>query len=130
MKQLHHLTDIQLEILNVIWARGEATVAQVHDALIEHTGQARKTVGTLMARLEKQGVLAYRVDAREHVYRATVSRGEVGRATVSNVLQRLFGGSVPALLSHALQGDEVDPGDVEKVRQLLDAWDKEDGRHG
>ena len=128
MKELHHLTDLQIEILNVIWTRGEATVADVHQGLAEHD-LARKTVGTLMMRLEKQGVLEYRVDGREHVYRATVSRGEVGRATVRNVLQRLFAGSVPVLLSHALEVDEVHPGDLDKVREMLNAWDAEEGRH-
>lgn len=129
MKELHHLTDLQIQILDVFWARGEATVADVHQELLPSTGLARKTVGTLVARLEKQDVLAYRAEGREHVYRATVTRGEVRRATVRNVLHRLFGGSVPALLSHALQADEVRPGDIEKVHELLSAFNEEEAPH-
>lgn len=127
MKELHHLTDLQIQILDVFWARGEATVADVHQAL-RSTDLARKTVGTLVGRLEKQGVLAYRLEGREHVYRATVTRGEVRRAAVRNVLHRLFGGSVPALLSHALQADEVRPGDIEMVQEMLSAFNEEESR--
>lgn len=129
MKKLHALTDLQMEILNAVWERGEATVAEVREALLEQQKLSRKTVGTLMARLEKQGVLTYRVEGREHVYSATATRGEVGRATVRNILQRLFGGSVPALLSHALEAEEVHPDDLDRVREMLNTWDAEGGSH-
>lgn len=124
MKELHQLTDLQLEIMNVVWERGRATVAGVHEALLPRTGLARKTIGTLMGRLEKQGILAYEADGREYVYRAEVSRSEVGRATVGNLLSRLFQGNVSDLLSHALDRDEVAPGDVERVRQMIDRWER------
>ena len=124
MKELHQLTDLQLEIMDVVWERGRTTVAEVHEALLPRTGLARKTIGTLMGRLEKQGILAYDTDGREYVYRAAVSRGEVGRAKVGNLLSRLFQGNVSALLSHALEREEVRPGDVERVREMIDRWER------
>lgn len=124
MKELHQLTDLQLTIMDVIWRRREATVVDVHDAIAERTGLARKTVGTLISRLEQQGLLAHREDGREYVYRAMVSRNEVGRATVQNVVARLFGGDVPAFVSHALSANEVQPGDLKRVREMLDQWEK------
>ena len=121
-REIHRLTDLQLEIMSVLWARGEATVAQVHDAVGERLGLARKTVGTLLFRLEGQGVLAHREEGREYVYRASVTRDEVERATIGNVLRRLFRGDVAAMVSHALEAEEVDPRDVERLRRLLDAY--------
>ena len=49
MKQLHALTDLQLAIMGVVWERREATVGDVHAALLDETGLARKTIGTLLA---------------------------------------------------------------------------------
>lgn len=124
MKKLHQLTELQLTIMNVIWRRQEATVIEVHDAIAERTGLARKTVGTLLSRLEQQGLLAHREEGREYVYRPVVTRGEVGRATVRSIFASLFPGDLPALVSHALEADQVEPGDVERVRELLDAWER------
>ena len=119
MKELHALTDLQLAIMEAVWRRGEATASEVHQDVVDSTGIARKTVGTLLARLENQGVLEHRVDGREFVFRPAVSRQEVRRATVHNVLHRLFHGSLPALVSHALESEEVAAGDLEKVQELI-----------
>lgn len=125
-KNLHELTDLQLSIMQEVWRRGTATVTDVHEALLESTGLAKKTVGTMMARLEKQGFLAHHAAGREFVYEPTVTRREVGRAKVRNVLDQLFGGNLPALVSHALEAKDVAPGDVERVRSLLGEWEKKE----
>ena len=125
-KNLHELTDLQLAILGEVWSRGTASVTDVHEALLDSTGLAKKTIGTMMARLEKQGFLAHFADGREFIYEPTVTRREVGRAKVRNVLDRLFGGSLPALVSHALEAKDVGAGDVERVRALITEWEKKD----
>lgn len=125
MKELHRLTDLQIEVLGVLWKKGEATVADVHQALEADTGLARKTIGTLLFRLEQQGVIAHREEGREYLYRACVTREQVERAAVGSVLGRLFRGDVAAMVSHALRAEEVEPGDVERVREMLERWTAE-----
>ena len=124
MKELHDLTDLQLAILREVWKRKRATVTDVHEALAEETGLAKKTIGTMMARLEKQGFLQHSAEGREFVYEPTVSEEEVGRAKVRNIVDRLFGGSVTALVSHALESKDVKRGDVARVRALLAKWER------
>lgn len=124
MKDLHELTDLQLSIMQEIWKRDRATVTDVHEALIDATGLAKKTVGTMMARLEKQGFLTHFVDGREYVYEPVVSRHEVRRAKLHNVLDGLFGGSLPSMVSHALEAREVAADDLERVRQMLNEWEQ------
>lgn len=125
MKELHRLTDLQIEVLGVLWKKGEATVADVHQALEADTGLARKTIGTLLFRLEQQGVIAHREEGREYLYRACVTREQVERAAVGSVLGRLFRGDVAAMVSHALRAEEVEPGDVERVKEMLERWTAE-----
>ena len=127
MKELHRLTDLQIDVLDVLWKRGEATVGDVHQALEDKTRLARKTVGTLLFRLEQQGVIGHREEGREYVYAARVTREQVERAAVGSVLGRLFGGDVAAMVSHALRADEVAPGDVERLRAMLERWNAEGG---
>ena len=124
-KNLHELTDLQLLLMQEVWKRGRASVTAVHEAVAEETGVAKKTVGTMMARLEKQGLLTHRTEGREFIYEATVTRVEVGRAKMKNALDGLFGGSLPALVSHALEAKDVSRGDVERVRALIADWEKE-----
>lgn len=123
-KNLHELTDLQLAIMQEVWKRGTASVTDVHEALIDGSGLAKKTIGTMMARLEKQGFLAHYADGREFIYEPTVTRYEVGRAKVRNILDQIFAGNLPALVSHALEVKDVAPGDVERVRSLIGEWEK------
>ena len=125
MKELHRLTELQTEVLGVLWKQGEATVADVHQALEPSTGLARKTIGTLLFRLEQQGVIGHREEGREYLYSACVTREQVERATVGSLLGRLFRGDVAAMVSHALRAEEVEPGDVERVKEMLDRWTAE-----
>ena len=124
---LHRLTDLQIQLMDVIWKAGEASPGDVHAALHGEIGLARQTIGTLLARLEKAGVLTHRVQGREHIYRASITREQVQRATLQNMLERLFGGSVPALLSHALEAREVQHGDVERLRVMIREWEQAKG---
>ncbi|MFW6078257.1 MAG: BlaI/MecI/CopY family transcriptional regulator [Gemmatimonadota bacterium] len=122
MKDPRELTDRQIEILDILWERGEATANEVHAALERSTGLTRKTIGTLLHRLERQGVLAYRKDGREYRYRPRLSREDVRRAAVDGLVGGLFRGELPAMVSHALEAGEVDADDVRRIRELIDEW--------
>ena len=122
------LTEPQLAILRVIWARGEATVPEVWKTLYPERGLAQSTVATMMARLEKRGVLSRRTDdGRQYVYRATVSEWEVRQAMTAELTSLLFGGDAAALVSHLVETRQVRPGDLDQVRRLLDASRIEEG---
>lgn len=127
-RSLHALTDLQIDVLRSVWRRGEATASEVTTDLESTRGLARKTVGTLLRRLEEYGFLAHRQDGREYLFHAAVEPDEVRKATVSNVMDRLFGGDVPSLLSYALEVAEVAPGDVERIQQLLERSDPGKGQ--
>ena len=124
MKDLGRISEHQLGILNVLWACVEATAREVHEALEPVTGHARKTTGTLLHRLEKQGVITHREEGREFVYRARVTREEVQEATVRGVLGQLFHGELPSLVSHALSAGEVGVEDLERIRDLIDEYER------
>jgi predicted transcriptional regulator len=76
------LTELQLEIMRVLWTRGEATVADICRALESDRELALTTVATLLSRLEKRGVVSHETRARQFVYRALVSEAEVRHSMV------------------------------------------------
>ena len=118
--EAHLLTELQLAVMRVLWERGEANVAEIWEALRPERGLAQTTVATLLSRLEKRGVVSHRREARQFVYRATVSEPQVRRVMVRELTARLFAGDVTALVSHLLSGREVSAGDLEKVKAMIE----------
>ena len=116
------LTGLQLAVMRVLWARGEASVLDVQQALREDDRDlAQTTVATLLARLEKRGVAAYRLDGRQYVYRPLISEARVRESVLADVTHGLFGGDVTTLVSHLLSTNEVAEADLARVRALIDA---------
>lgn len=121
MSEAHQLTDLQIAIMRVLWARREATVAEITEALRDERGLAQTTVATLLSRLEKRGAVGHRTQARQYIYRALVTEPEVRRSMVSELTERLFDGDVPALVSHLLTTRAVTSDDLERVKAIITA---------
>jgi predicted transcriptional regulator len=119
MTEQHQLTDLQVAIMRVLWERGQATVAEIHEALLPERGLAPTTVATLLSRLEKRGIVKHRSASRQYVYYPAISESEVRRSMVSDLAERLFDGDVAELVSHLLSEREMSAGDLEKVKELI-----------
>ena len=105
--------------MRVLWDRGQATVAEIHEALLPERGLAPTTVATLLSRLEKRGIVKHRSASRQYVYYPAISENEVRRSMVSDLAERLFDGDVAELVSHLLSEREMSAGDLEKVKELI-----------
>ena len=114
------LTDLQISLMRVIWSRGEASVADVHEAAYAERGLALTTVATILSRLEKAGLVSRRQAGRHYLYRALVSEEDVRRSMVSGLADRLFHGDVAALVSHLIGDADIAPGDLDRVRRLIE----------
>ncbi|MDC0718890.1 BlaI/MecI/CopY family transcriptional regulator [Nannocystis bainbridge] len=120
MGEDHQLSDSQLGLLRILWGRGEATALEVHAVLAEgDLGLAPTTVSTMLSRLEKKGLLAHRTEGRQFIYRALVCEADVRRSMLGRVTDFFFGGDVPLLVSHLVEGRGVDPDDLARLQQCL-----------
>jgi len=116
----HQLTELQLAIMRVIWDRSEATVQDIWEALHAERGLAQTTVATMLSRLERRGVVTRRAQSRQYHYRAAVTEREVQHSMVGELTERLFDGDVTALVQHLLTGKDVSPGDIAKIRDMIE----------
>ncbi len=121
----HQLTELQLAIMRVVWDRSEATVQDIWEALHAERGLAQTTVATMLSRLERRGVVTRRAppQARQYHYRAAVTEREVQHSMVGELTERLFDGDVTALVQHLLTGEAVSPGDIAKIRDMIERVD-------
>jgi BlaI family penicillinase repressor len=115
------LGDLQHAIMTVLWDRGEATTAHVHQALQAERGLALTTIATMLRKMEDKGVVAHRAQGRQFVYRPTVTRAEVRESMVGELVERLFGGDARALVAHLVSEHEIDGADLAELRTRLDA---------
>ena len=121
MDQQNRLGELQHAIMRVLWDDREATVAHVCEALPADRRRALTTIATMLVKMEKKGVVAHRVEGRQFVYHPTVSEEEVTRTMVADLTRRLFEGDVGALVSHLITEQEIDPGELGRLRRLIAA---------
>ena len=114
------LSELQLAFVQALWELGEASVAQVQEAL-EQQGRklAPTTVATVLRRLEAQGWVAHREQGRTFIYKASVSHRRAAGRMLTSLTRTLFGGDLPAMVSHLLESHKVDRQEIEELRRLI-----------
>jgi BlaI family transcriptional regulator, penicillinase repressor len=119
MGSSHHLGDLQLAIMRILWNREEATVAEVHEALEPERGLALTTIATMLTKMEKKGVVEHRAEGRRFIYRPRVSEDLVRRSMVADLTSQLFRGDVTALVSHLLSEHDIDARELAQLREQI-----------
>jgi len=114
------LGDLQLAILRVLWAEGEATVARVHAVVEPERGSAASTIATMLTKMEARGFVRHRKRGRQFVYRARIGEEEARRSMVRDVTSRLFRGDPLALVSHLVREEELGPEDLDAIRAMIE----------
>ena len=130
MNKTKQLGDLQIAIMQSLWKLREGTVAQVHAALTEERDLALTTVATVLSRLEKGGLIAHHTESRQFVYRPIVSKTELLRLMVTDLVDKLFQGDHTALVSHLLRDSEISKGDLKRVKAMIAAKEGSRGRRG
>src|SRR5581483_5144333 len=101
------LTPLELEIMNVLWETGPANVQTVQERL--ERDLAYTTVQTMLNILHKKGKAKRTLKDRAYFYRAAVNKSTVVRQTVSDVVDRLFGGSAESLVISLVETKHLTP---------------------
>lgn len=120
-------TDVELELLKLVWKLGEATVRDILGALPPERALAYTTVMSMMRILEEKGYLTHRVRDRAYVYRAQVSEDEVAQGMVRHLVNRMFEGSPELLMVTLLQAADLTEQQLEDLRQKVAEAKQDEG---
>jgi len=112
-------TERELDIMQVLWDRGPATVSEVREALEDDL--AHNTVLTMLKVLEDKGHVLRHTGERAHRFEALVERASAGASALRRVTSKLFQGSPEALLLKLVDAQNLDDAEIERLRDLLDA---------
>ena len=113
------LTEAELRLMDVLWARAEGTVTDVAAALGDPP-LAYNTVLTTLRILEKKGYVKHRAVGRAFMYSPKVGRDEARSSVIDYVVSRFFDNSPRALMLKLLDTEHLDERDVARMRALLE----------
>ena len=112
------LTPLQLSVMQVLWAREEASVVDVQKGMAGKR-LALTTVATLLTRLEQRGLLAHRVEGRQYIYRARVTPVDVRQSVTRDLLGSLFHGDVTAFVTQLLDARDLTREEIADLKRLI-----------
>jgi len=118
-------TDRELDVMDVLWERGPATVAEAQSALADEL--AYTTVLTILRTLEEKGHVGHEEAGRAYRYHALVDREVAGRSAVRRLVRKVFRGSPELLLTHLVSDRRLSAEQLERLRVLLDQRLEEEG---
>ncbi len=120
-------TARELDIMTALWQRGDATAAEVRDALAaDGIDLAYNTVLTILRILQDKGFVAHRVEGRAHRFRPLVAREAASKSAVKRLLDGLFDRSPEALMTHLVRDEGLDRAALERLKALVESELRED----
>ncbi len=112
------MSPAETEVLRLVWQGREATVQQVYEALPDRRKVTYVTVATLLRRLEEKGYLKHRLRGKAFIYAPAAKQEDVIRRTISDLVERLFGGNPVPLMQHLAQHSGITDEDIERLKAL------------
>ena len=114
------LTPLETLIMNVLWDESPAAVKQVQERLTAVKPMAYNTVLTIMRILRDKGFVVSEREGRSDLYRPVVTREDMGRRSLGEVIDSFFSGSAEALVSQLLDGQSLSDEELTAIRAELD----------
>lgn len=113
-------SDLELQVLAVLWERGEATVREVLSALPDGRPRAYTTVLSTLQTMERKGLVANRKEGTANVYTPAVRRQAVLGSLLRRLVRHAFGGQPTAAMQCLLEEAQLDPSELADIKRLID----------
>ena len=113
-------TNAELEILDVLWNLGPATVRDVHEHLERRAQIGYTTVLKLLQNMFEKGLVLRQEAQRSHIYSPAYKRTDIVRQITKGFVERVFSGSGSDLVLHALREEHLSPQELAEIQAALD----------
>jgi predicted transcriptional regulator len=116
-------TESELEILQVLWKMGEATVREVHEELAKNKAAGYTTTLKLMQIMDEKGLVARDTTSKTHVYKALYTQDKAQSSALEKILTTVFQGSTSDLVIQALGNHRASKDEIDAIKKYLDQFD-------
>ena len=113
------LTNVELELMTILWSLGEGNVAQVIAALPAERALAYTSVSTILRILESKNFVVARREGRGHLYKPTIGKNDYEARAVKDVVNRVFQGVPVAMVRQLIENVHMSDDDVRELRKLV-----------
>jgi len=121
-------SDLELQVLAVLWKTGPTTARRVMDSLPDKKKRAYTTILTVMQVMERKGLVRHTRDGMANVYEPTVTRGQVMRPIMRGWVTKIFGGSPSAAVQQLLSETEIDEAELAKIQAIVKEFGGNSGK--
>ena len=118
-RSLKPLAEAEMEVLQHVWDFGEATVADVHERVLQNREVAYTTVMTLLKRVAAKGYLNVEKEGPAYVYSPAQPADEVQGNVLSNVIEKVFRGSPVSLVQMLVKREDLSDEEREEILGLI-----------
>lgn len=119
-KPLDPLGETEMEILNIVWDLGEASVADVREQILEYREVAYTTVMTIMKNLADKEYLKYRKDGLSYIYSAAVKPDQVRYSLIDRLVDKVFKGSPTELVQTLVKNENLSEEERREIKKMID----------
>jgi len=112
-------TELELEILKVLWRDGPAPVRDVRDALAGFRELAYTSVMTIMNIMTRKGYLTRAKQGGRYVYSTKITEKSISRKMLGDLVDRVFDGSAVAVMLNLLETSDVDEAELKQLREMI-----------
>jgi len=116
-------TESELEILQVLWKKGEATVREVHDELAKNKAAGYTTTLKLMQIMDEKGLVERDTTSKTHVYKPLLSQEKAQINALDKIISTVFKGSTADLVIQALGQHRASEDELDAIRNYLKQFD-------
>jgi BlaI family penicillinase repressor len=113
-------TEVELEILTSLWAKGEATVRELHDDVSQQRALGYTSVLKTLQIMTEKGLVQRTEAGKAHIYRATATQEATQSQLLRDLSERLFAGSAAQLAMHALAMQPASSSELQEIRKLIE----------
>jgi BlaI family transcriptional regulator, penicillinase repressor len=117
-------TEVELQILRILWELGPSPVRAIHARLNADKGTNYSTTVKMLSVMLDKGIVRRDEDASPHIYRAAISREKAGRRMLTDLIEKVYDGAAMSLVLEALGSTTATQEELDEARRLLDRMEK------
>jgi BlaI family penicillinase repressor len=119
-------TESELEILQVIWKKGQCTVRDVHEELAKNKDAGYTTTLKLMQIMHDKGLVERDTTAKTHLYKAVITREQAQQTALDKIISTVFKGSTSDLVIQALGHHRASKDEIDAIKSYLRGFEDRD----
>ncbi len=118
-------TEVEIQILNLLWELGPTTAREIHNRLSEHKETTYSTTVKMLSVMLGKGLVKRNDSVRPQLYRAAQTQARTQKRMLGDLIEKVYDGSAKSLVMQALSTKDASKEDLAEIRRLIETLEKD-----